>query len=765
VVEGDNNHSVSYEFSGKITADSTDNSITLAKGTTGNIILDNYIFSVIALNNSGSKLNLDNDGVILTPDSGAINISITDFNLNSVFGGDLNCTKGKITVGYNNEITFADDTSFELKQKNYTLAATTVDNAKVSILLVGDEITFKPVENEGSLHLTLKKDTTTIFDNTLSISGGSVVLSQADREDRRKISLTQGTTVKIEKDDTIITATAKEDTAAYIWQDTKGIFYFKIDDESANFDLNIAQSDGTETFSGELTLGGCVTYDGKTFSFISDPVNNNGYETFIQLKNDNRTIYVQTEGKTVIADAQLKDGKITANFKKKGNNSIYLEITKDESEVFNNVVTVDGSIVVDLLQADFSVNKGTTITTDSGLIIKNSLLTVSKDFSGSSIDLTTYEKVATKADASKLSTPIAIYGNISNNSIKGGKGDDIITGDNGNDTIYGGNGNDFIDGGSDNDKLYGDAGDDTITGGTGNDTLTGGKGADVFIFEGGEDLITDYKAGEDSIMLNQNAITNSTVKGSDVILTTEEGTLTIKGTKDKAITFVDEEGNATDKIFFADTSYSPLETGLSYNSKRTILTASSKFNGYMIDLNDHLSTATKINASAVNQELFICGNDLNNSIRGGKNDDFISGGSGNDTLTGGAGNDTFYCDNGDDVITDYKAGEDSILVNEKISKVEYSGQNVILTYGEGTITVKNAKGKEISVIDSSGETQIYSKTFDILYDDNFVTDEFSIDDVVGISENNYFVGQIENSGNKNDFMNDTIITGASSEEK
>jgi Ca2+-binding RTX toxin-like protein len=313
--------------------------------------------------------------------------------------------------------------------------------------------------------------------------------------------------------------------------------------------------------------------------------------------------------------------------------------------------------------------------------------------------------------------------------------------------------------------LYGDAGDDTITGGTGNDTLTGGKGADVFLFEGGNDLITDYKAGEDSILLNYDAITSSSVKGSNVILTTEKGTLTIKGTKDKAITFIDEDGNATDKIFFADTSYSPLETGLSYDAKRTILTASSKFEGYMINLNDHISTVAKINASAVNQEIVILGNDLNNSIVGGKNGDLISGDSGNDTLTGGAGNDTFYCDSGDDVITDYKAGEDSIIVSEKISKVEYSGQNVILTYGENTITVKNAKGKEISVTDSSGETQIYSNTLDILSDNNFVTDEFGIDDVVDVTENNYSVGKIENSENNNVLADNSIVSAYSFDEK
>lgn len=70
-------------------------------------------------------------------------------------------------------------------------------------------MTFAPVEDEGILHLTFKKGTKKIFEDTLTISGGALVVSSTDTVDKKKISLAQGTTIKIANDHKIITANAK----------------------------------------------------------------------------------------------------------------------------------------------------------------------------------------------------------------------------------------------------------------------------------------------------------------------------------------------------------------------------------------------------------------------------------------------------------------------------------------------------------------------------------------------------------------------------
>ena len=64
----------------------------------------------------------------------------------------------------------------------------------------------------------------------------------------------------------------------------------------------------------------------------------------------------------------------------------------------------------------------------------------------------------------------------------------------------------LIDAGAGDDFIIAWDGDDTIIGGAGNDTITGGAGADVFGFNaedfgnGSEDIIKDFKPGEDKIV-------------------------------------------------------------------------------------------------------------------------------------------------------------------------------------------------------------------------------------------------------------------------
>ena len=94
-----------------------------------------------------------------------------------------------------------------------------------------------------------------------------------------------------------------------------------------------------------------------------------------------------------------------------------------------------------------------------------------------------------------------IVGTDGNDVIKGKGGNDRLEGRGGNDKIVGGNGSDKLLGGAGNDLLKGGKGKDTLVGGAGDDVLTGGKGKDTFIFRGdfGEDRITDFQPGIDTI--------------------------------------------------------------------------------------------------------------------------------------------------------------------------------------------------------------------------------------------------------------------------
>ncbi|MBR6713122.1 MAG: hypothetical protein IKI76_09045 [Selenomonadaceae bacterium] len=100
----------------------------------------------------------------------------------------------------------------------------------------------------------------------------------------------------------------------------------------------------------------------------------------------------------------------------------------------------------------------------------------------------------------------------------------------------------------------------------------------------------------------------------------------------------------------------------------------------------------------------------NDSISGGTGDDTLSGGTGNDTLIGGAGRDVFLHKTDNDFISDYTAGEDSIKLareHAKITSVSLNGKDVVLSVGSDSITVKDGKGKNITVTDYSGDTTSY----------------------------------------------------------
>ncbi|WP_298971938.1 calcium-binding protein [uncultured Roseobacter sp.] len=79
--------------------------------------------------------------------------------------------------------------------------------------------------------------------------------------------------------------------------------------------------------------------------------------------------------------------------------------------------------------------------------------------------------------------PEAVRGTEGDDTLAGGRDDDVMFGFDGDGTMSGENGDDTIDGGAGNDRLIGNRGNDTLRGGEGNDRLQGFGGRDIL--EGG----------------------------------------------------------------------------------------------------------------------------------------------------------------------------------------------------------------------------------------------------------------------------------------
>ena len=111
----------------------------------------------------------------------------------------------------------------------------------------------------------------------------------------------------------------------------------------------------------------------------------------------------------------------------------------------------------------------------------------------------------------------------------------------------------------------------------------------------------------------------------------------------------------------------------------------------------------------------------NDTLLGGKGTDYLSGDKGNDTLTGGAGKDTFAyaAGGGKDIVTDYTAGQDTLeITTGMISKVSVSKKDLIYKIGSGTVTLKNAAGKAVTIQDMNGGYTVSDSKIELLSDFN-----------------------------------------------
>ena len=267
----------------------------------------------------------------------------------------------------------------------------------------------------------------------------------------------------------------------------------------------------------------------------------------------------------------------------------------------------------------------------------------------------------------------------------------------------------YIVGNSNANLIQGGIGNNTLNGGGGNDTLTGSSGKDVFIYSSGDgkDIITDYSAGEDVIKIASGSITKATVSKNNVVLTVGKGSITLKDAKNKKITVIDSNENASTQL------YGSKSISIADGDGQTLNTS----------LN---SVAVTLDSSSRTTNLNLVGNSKANMILLG---------TGNTTLTTGKGKDTIEYKGGNIIVSDYTVKQDKIrLDSAKVIKAETSGSDVKFTTDKGTLTINNTSGKQITFINGKSSVNYFVNGTATIKGGN------AADTITGGSENDLMTG-------------------------
>lgn len=301
----------------------------------------------------------------------------------------------------------------------------------------------------------------------------------------------------------------------------------------------------------------------------------------------------------------------------------------------------------------------------------------------------------------------SLHGGSGNDNMFGKDGDDTLYGHDGDDTLWGDNGNDTLYGGNGDDILIGGTGDDVLHGGAGNDTLYGEQGDDVFLFNlgDGHDTIIEHDSnrnkrnvlrfgegiGPDDIDL----FVTKTIGGGtcDIVFRVKSTgeTVTIHRGIQSAMT-VNNYG--VQVIEFADGTVWESD----YISKQIFHMLERETGAVYADLN-----GTTIVGN--DEDNIIYGRNGNDVLYGGNGDDTISGGFGNDVLHGGSGNDILYGDQGDDALyggdgddTLYGGMGNDVLhggTGNDLLEGDYGNDTYLFNSGDGCDTIFDRAGNDV----------------------------------------------------------------------
>jgi Ca2+-binding RTX toxin-like protein len=354
-------------------------------------------------------------------------------------------------------------------------------------------------------------------------------------------------------------------------------------------------ADSINTGTGNDNINGGSGDDVITGSFGNDTIDGStGFDTLNEgFSSTTNKTFSMSNVATVFTDNGVNQGTDTISGLERanivmlaGNNDIFLGEFGGQATVIGGTGNdrIAGGKNNDILDGGAGFDRLRVITDNATLSLTNTQM-IAEGLDGHS----NFEAAELEGDGSAQTFDATAFNR--RTTMRGGAG---------NDTLKGGSNTDVMFGDAGNDRLEGNDGPDALTGGPGNDTLLGGNGNDQADSDFGDFI--DLGAGEDGFVVQGTA-------GNDTIVIRRE---------------VDANGPVAVVVLNGQ------EIRFNYLQGETVTVFASGGNDRV---------EMDASAGAFWKALFF-GEDGNDTLVGGAQDDFLNGGAGNDSLDGGAGNDT-----------------------------------------------------------------------------------------------------------------------------
>lgn len=259
-------------------------------------------------------------------------------------------------------------------------------------------------------------------------------------------------------------------------------------------------------------------------------------------------------------------------------------------------------------------------------------------------------------------------------TVDGGAGNDTITGGDGNDLLIGGDGNDVVNGGRGNDTILLGAGDDSFTWnpGDGSDTVEGQSGADTMIFNGANiaekiDISANgqrvrFTRDVASIVMDLNGIERigfNALGGADTITVNDLSGTDVAAVDIGLAAAASGGDGAADNVVVTGTTGDDVITATGDANGMTVTGVAAQVNIFGAEAaNDRLTIQGLAGDDVIDATgmltgaaaFFADGNQGDDVLEGGANNDTLSGSDGDDILIGGAGLDVLDGGTGDNVL-------------------------------------------------------------------------------------------------------------------